>query len=108
MDHGAQIHVIGAALELKRIMKASDEAGVLLRVIGSLAFQMHCPKFGYLQQAMGRAYTDIDFAGYSKQTKAVQVLMAKLGYTDNQEVFIVSLKGLDQLRDAELRKRPVR
>ena len=76
--------------ELKRILKASDEAGVLLRVIGSLAFQMHCPKYGYLQQAMGRAYTDIDFAAYSKQTKAVQELMAKLGYVDNQEVFIVS------------------
>jgi hypothetical protein len=76
--------------ELKRILKASDEAGVLLRVIGSLAFQIHCPKYGYLQQAMGRAYTDIDFAGYSKQTKAIQELMAKLGYVDNQEVFIVS------------------
>ncbi|HVO70917.1 MAG TPA: hypothetical protein VMT24_12780 [Aggregatilineaceae bacterium] len=76
--------------ELKRILKASDEAGVILRVIGSLAFQMHCPKFGYLQQAMGRAYTDIDFAAYSRQTKAIQDLMAKLGYTDNQEVFIVS------------------
>src|SRR5512142_105143 len=76
--------------ELKRILKASDEAGVLLRVIGSLAFQMHCPKYGYLQQAMGRAYTDIDFAAYSRQTRAIQELMAKLGYTDNQEVFIVS------------------
>ncbi len=76
--------------ELKRILKASDEAGLVLRVIGSLGFQMHCPKYGYLQQAMGRAYTDIDFAGYSKQTKAVQDLMAKLGYTDNHEVFIVS------------------
>ena len=76
--------------ELKRIIKASNEEGVLLRVIGSLAFQMHCPKFGYLQEAMGRAYTDIDFAGYSKQTKAIQNLMAKLGYVDNQEVFIVS------------------
>jgi hypothetical protein len=76
--------------ELKRILKASEDAGVLLRVIGSLAFQMHCQKYGYLQQAMGRAYTDIDFAGYGKQTKAVQALMAKLGYVDNQEVFIVS------------------
>ena len=53
--------------ELKRILKASEDAGVLMRVIGSLAFQMHCPKYGYLQQAMGRAYTDIDFAAYGKQ-----------------------------------------
>ena len=76
--------------ELKRIIKASDEAGVLLRVIGSLAFQMHCPKYGYFQEAMGRAYTDIDFAAYRKQTKEVKDLMSDLGYTENREVFIVS------------------
>jgi hypothetical protein len=76
--------------ELKRILKASDDAGILLRVIGSLAFQMHCPKFGYLQAAMGRAYTDIDFAAYQRQTKEIQALMAGLGYRENREVFIVS------------------
>jgi hypothetical protein len=76
--------------ELKRIFEASEKAGVILRVIGSLAFQMHCPKHGYLQQAMGRAYTDIDFAAYGKQTTAIRALFEKLGYTDNKEVFIVS------------------
>ena len=76
--------------ELKRILKASEKAGVILRVIGSLAFQMHCPKYGYLQQAMGRAYTDIDFAAYGKQTTAIRTLFEKLGYKDNKEVFIVS------------------
>lgn len=76
--------------ELKRVLEASDHAGVLLRVIGSLAFQMHCPRYGYLQAAMGRAYTDIDFAAYHKQTKEIQALMAGLGYRENREVFIVS------------------
>lgn len=76
--------------ELKRILRASEEAGIMLRVIGSLAFQMHCPKFGNLQQALGRVYTDIDFAAYRKQSKAIQALMAGLGYTENREVFIVS------------------
>ena len=76
--------------ELKRILKAADESGIILRVIGSLAFQIHCPKFGFLQAAMGRAYTDIDFAAYSRQTKQIQELMARLGYKENQEVFIVS------------------
>lgn len=76
--------------ELKRIIKASEDSGILLRVIGSLAFQMHCPQFGYLQAALGRAYTDIDFAAYSKQTKQIQDLMAALGYTENREVFIAS------------------
>ncbi len=76
--------------ELKRIIKASDDAGVILRVIGSLAFQLHCPKFGYLQAAMGRAYTDLDFAAYGKQTGEIRDLMSRLGYADNKEVFIVS------------------
>ena len=76
--------------ELKRILKASEEAGLLMRVIGSLAFQMHCPQFGYLQAAMGRAYTDIDFGAYSRQSKAIQELMNSLGYAENREVFIVS------------------
>lgn len=76
--------------ELKRILKASDDARILLRVIGSLAFQMHCPAFGYLQAAMGRAYTDIDFAAYRRQAKEIQSLMSDLGYSENREVFIVS------------------
>lgn len=76
--------------ELERIIEASREAGLMLRVIGSLAFQMHCPEYGYLQEAMGRAYTDIDFAAYRKQTKEIKALMSGLGYVENREVFIVS------------------
>jgi hypothetical protein len=76
--------------ELKTILKASDNAGILLRVIGSLAFQMHCPQFGYLQAAMGRAYTDIDFGAYSRQAKQIAELMTGMGYVDNREVYIGS------------------
>ena len=64
--------------ELKRIIEASNKAGLMLRVIGSLAFQMHCPKFGYIQAAMGRAYTDIDFAGYRKQAKEIHDVFASV------------------------------
>lgn len=76
--------------ELKAILKASDESGILLRVIGSLAFQMHCPQFGYLQAAMGRAYTDIDFGAYSRQARQISALMTGMGYVENREVYIGS------------------
>ncbi len=76
--------------ELQRIFKSSEKVGVTLRVIGSLAFQMHCPKFGYLQAALGRAYTDIDFAGYRKQSKQIKEMMLDLGYEEIREVFIIS------------------
>lgn len=76
--------------ELQRILIASDRAGLMLRVIGSLAFQMHCSQYGYLQEAMGRAYTDIDFAAYRKQSREIKELMDGLGYVEDREVFIVS------------------
>ncbi len=76
--------------ELQRIINASNDAGLTLRVIGSLAFQIHCPKYGYLQEAMGRAYTDIDFAGYGSQAEGVKALMASLGYVENHQVSLFS------------------
>lgn len=76
--------------ELQRILTASEESNVTLRVIGSLAFQMHCPKYGYLQAAMGRAYTDIDFAGYRSEARAVNEMMTALDYKESREVFIMS------------------
>lgn len=76
--------------ELKAILKASDDADILLRVIGSLAFQMHCPQYGYLQAAMGRAYTDIDFGAYSSQNKQITEMMIRMGYVENREIYIAS------------------
>jgi hypothetical protein len=76
--------------ELKAIVKVSDDTNILLRVIGSLAFQIHCPQFGYLQAAMGRAYTDIDFAAYSRQNKQITEMMTRMEYVENREVFIAS------------------
>ncbi len=76
--------------ELQRILQASREAGVTLRVLGSLAFQLHCPKYGFLQEKMGRAYTDIDFGGYRRQANQVRAMMGELGYHELREVFIVT------------------
>jgi len=73
--------------EAQRIVNAAKTEGILLRVIGALAFNMHCPKFGYLQEALGRSYTDLDFASYGKQARNVSKLFAELGY---QEDFMVT------------------
>ncbi|MCJ7706078.1 MAG: hypothetical protein MUO38_00535, partial [Anaerolineales bacterium] len=62
--------------EVKRLVEAGNAARVTLRVLGSLAFQTHCPQFGYLQEKMGRAYTDIDFAGYAREAKGVRSMLA--------------------------------
>lgn len=79
--------------EVRRIVEAGNKAGVTLRLLGSLAFQFHCPKHGGLQAQMGRAYTDIDFGGYVRQAKAVSEMLARLGYTEDREIFIATEGG---------------
>jgi hypothetical protein len=76
--------------ELQRIVAAGDSARLTLRVLGALAFRTHCPQFGYLQEKMGRSYTDIDFAAYARDSKGIRALMAGLGYAEDKEVFVVS------------------
>ncbi|HMK08673.1 MAG TPA: hypothetical protein VK449_06530, partial [Anaerolineales bacterium] len=76
--------------EVRRIVAAADDASIVLRLLGSLAFQLHCPRFGGLQAQMGRAYTDLDFASYSKQARKVSDLLARLGYQENREIFVVT------------------
>ena len=47
---------------------------------------MQCPKYGRLQKEMGRAYTDIDFAGYKSQSTKVAKFLLGLGYKEDLEV----------------------
>jgi hypothetical protein len=74
--------------EVQRIVAAGQQAGVTLRLLGSLAFQLHCPVHGGLQAKLGRAYTDIDFAGYKQQARPAREMLARLGYHEDAEVFI--------------------
>lgn len=79
--------------EVRRIVDAGNQAGLTLRLLGSLAFQFHCPVYGGLQAQLGRAYTDIDFGGYVKQAKAVSEMLAGLGYSEDREIFVVTEGG---------------
>jgi hypothetical protein len=79
--------------EVRRIVEAGNAGGVTLRLLGSLAFHTHCPKYGYLQEKMNRAYTDIDLAGYSREAAGVRNVMQGLGYIEQKEVFVVSEGG---------------
>ncbi len=43
-----------------RILEAAKTNGLILRLVGALAFNFHCPTFAYLQESLGRFFTDID------------------------------------------------
>jgi len=68
--------------EAERILKASQEKGLVLRLMGAIAFKLHCRKFGYIQSKLERTLTDIDFAGYSRQSKETMALFKWLGYSE--------------------------
>jgi len=72
--------------EALRVTGAGKERGVVLRIIGALAFHHHCPQFGYFQAKMNRVYTDIDFAAYAKQSKQIRELFVSLGYDEDVEI----------------------
>jgi len=66
--------------EAKRILKAADERGVTLRLMGALASRMHCQEYAYIQKVLGRPFSDIDFASYSQFRGGIEELFRELGY----------------------------
>ena len=79
--------------EAVRVVKAGEEAGVHLRVIGALAFWHHCPEYGYLQEKLNRVYTDIDFAGYGKQSRDISKFFPTIGYEEDPEINAFHAEG---------------
>ena len=75
--------------ERSRILQAlerPENRHVVARLIGALAFRTHCPQFGHLQEALGRPFTDIDFASYRRFFRDIQRLFAALGYHEDKMV----------------------
>lgn len=75
--------------ERSRILTALEQpenSHMIMRLIGALAFRTHCQEFGYIQDALGRVFTDIDFASYPRFTKDIQRLLTRLGYEEDKMV----------------------
>ncbi len=75
--------------ERTRILEALDRPEnkhIVMRLIGALAFRTHCPQYGYLQDALGRVFTDIDFATYTRHIGDATRLLTDLGYEEDKMV----------------------
>lgn len=75
--------------ERTRILAAlasEENQHVVMRLVGALAFRTHCPKFGYIQDALGREFTDIDFASYRSFFKDIVRILTGLGYEEDKMV----------------------
>jgi hypothetical protein len=72
--------------EANRILEAAKERGIKLRLMGAIAFRIHCPNFRHIQDALGRVLSDIDFMAYSQQRKDVEKLFEGLGYQTDRMI----------------------
>ncbi len=69
-----------------RLVEEAKKREVHIRLLGAIAFQIHCPKFSYFSTKLDRVLTDIDFAGYSKEKDAMASMMKEFGYEDEPSV----------------------
>lgn len=75
--------------ERTRILDAlaqDENKHVIMRLVGALAFRTHCPQYGYLQDKLGRVFTDIDFASYPRFVKDIRHILTELGYEEDKQV----------------------
>ncbi len=76
--------------EANRIIQHADERNVTLRLLGSIAFRLHCPKYVHYLDLMDRQLTDIDFASYSDERPKIEELLRELGYTTQSYVLVAA------------------
>ncbi|MDW7739562.1 MAG: hypothetical protein SCJ97_05825 [Bacillota bacterium] len=81
--------------EAKQIIESAEKRGAPLRLIGALAFHLHCHDYRHIHQKWGRVFTDTDFVARSEHQQAIIEAYAELGYRDDE--MITTLYGSDRL-----------
>ena len=72
------------------MLSLAREAGITLRLLGAVAFARRCPDHAFLRERLGRHYTDIDFAAYGRQARAIRAMFAEAGYAEDPQVYVDS------------------
>ncbi len=70
--------VAGLLDEAKRLLEASSDKKVVLRLLGGVAVSMRCPSAG--RDGLRRSYVDMDFVGHEKQSRAISDFFVEMGY----------------------------
>ncbi len=68
------------------IVEDAQEQGLKLRILGSLAYRIHCPANLQLFEAMERALTDIDFSADRRQSREIKKFLVERGYEEDQRM----------------------
>lgn len=72
--------------EGERIVNEGSKRNIHLRLLGAIAFQLHCPKYNHLTAKLHRELSDVDFAAYNKERARIEKMMREFGYSDQPMV----------------------
>jgi hypothetical protein len=78
-----------AIAEATKIVAKASDRGIALRILGAVAFRIHCSGSADLYESIDRVITDLDFAAYSKQKRQVLSLFESLGYSVNNSSLLL-------------------
>jgi len=81
--------------EAKKIIAQAEQKGAPLRLIGALAFHLHCSEYRHIHEKWGRVFTDTDFVAKGEHQKQIIEAYAELGYRDDE--MITTLYGAHRL-----------
>jgi hypothetical protein len=81
--------LLGAFAEID---ERAERARLALRLTGSIAVQLRCPRHGALA-GPERRFADLDLVAYKRDAPAIRELLLGIGYAENREVFVVSEGG---------------
>lgn len=81
------LYYVGRAVEL---VDAARDRGITIRILGSLAYRLHCPANVEFFEAMKRDLTDIDFASKGEQRKEVRDYLSGLGYVIDKDILVTT------------------
>jgi hypothetical protein len=73
-----------------RIIDEARSRRITLRLLGSLAYRRHCPKYVSLLDTMLRVLTDLDFASERRFARQVQTMLADLGYHQDADIALAT------------------
>lgn len=68
------------------LVEAAQKAGATLRLLGAVAFRIHCPQFKHLEYQVGRFLSDLDFAAYARDLDKLEKVFAQQGFVENERV----------------------
>jgi hypothetical protein len=86
-DPGLNLEFVDEALKLVREAEAQ---GIVLRILGSVAYRLQCPNNLHLFEDTKRVLTDVDFGAEKKQNRAIREFLMARGYVPDEGIYVAS------------------